>query len=290
MWKVLSAVREQGLSLILTSHGYADPLTWKMTSSGVRNSHATCVFGNLVREAPESSPDSTTRERAQSVLHHSLAYICVRLCYALSRAVTRCHALPHQGLTLATAGVSLVDYLTSGVRSERSERPAYHHHPNGLSVSMASEWRLAWLEDPNHRLRKTCMASRMEECEALCTRLAIMVDGRFRCLGSPQDLKNKFGNGSLPNFSLLSSPRRNSGYTVLVKVSKARKVPKAVRTLLELFPGTTLKVPNLDYIATQVYRGWLRGGGCGRSGALIIFGGRSGDGHALETVGFNTGW
>ena len=35
----------------------------------------------------------------------------------------------------------------------------------------------------------------MEECEALCTRLAIMVDGRFKCLGSPQHLKAKFGTG-----------------------------------------------------------------------------------------------
>ncbi|XP_004398889.1 PREDICTED: ATP-binding cassette sub-family A member 3-like [Odobenus rosmarus divergens] len=34
----------------------------------------------------------------------------------------------------------------------------------------------------------------MEECEAFCTRLAIMVKGRFKCLGSPQHLKNKFGN------------------------------------------------------------------------------------------------
>nr|XP_010596853.1 ATP-binding cassette sub-family A member 3-like [Loxodonta africana] len=34
----------------------------------------------------------------------------------------------------------------------------------------------------------------MEECEALCTRLAIMVKGKFVCLGSPQHLKNKFGH------------------------------------------------------------------------------------------------
>uniref|UniRef100_A0A8B9YPL7 ABC transporter domain-containing protein n=1 Tax=Bos mutus grunniens TaxID=30521 RepID=A0A8B9YPL7_BOSMU len=34
----------------------------------------------------------------------------------------------------------------------------------------------------------------MEECEALCTRLAIMVKGKFKCLGSPRHLKNKFGN------------------------------------------------------------------------------------------------
>ncbi|XP_041356253.1 phospholipid-transporting ATPase ABCA3-like [Gigantopelta aegis] len=47
----------------------------------------------------------------------------------------------------------------------------------------------------------------MDECEALCTRLAIMVNGRFRCLGNLQHLKHKFGQGytlivqlgSLPN-------------------------------------------------------------------------------------------
>lgn len=35
----------------------------------------------------------------------------------------------------------------------------------------------------------------MEECEALCTRLAVMVNGQFKCLGSPQHLKNRFGEG-----------------------------------------------------------------------------------------------
>jgi ABC-type multidrug transport system ATPase subunit len=35
----------------------------------------------------------------------------------------------------------------------------------------------------------------MEECEALCNRLVIMVEGRFKCLGSPSYLKNKFGIG-----------------------------------------------------------------------------------------------
>lgn len=36
--------------------------------------------------------------------------------------------------------------------------------------------------------------ARTEECDAFCTRLAIMVKGKFMCLGSPQHLKNKFGN------------------------------------------------------------------------------------------------
>ena len=35
----------------------------------------------------------------------------------------------------------------------------------------------------------------MEECEVLCSKLAIMVNGMFRCIGSPQHLKNRFGEG-----------------------------------------------------------------------------------------------
>nr|CAD7439812.1 unnamed protein product [Timema bartmani] len=35
----------------------------------------------------------------------------------------------------------------------------------------------------------------MEECEALCTRITIMVNGAFKCLGSSQHLKSKFGRG-----------------------------------------------------------------------------------------------
>jgi ATP-binding cassette subfamily A (ABC1) protein 3 len=47
--------------------------------------------------------------------------------------------------------------------------------------------------------KKECAVSltthSMEECEALCTRLGIMVGGRMRCMGGPQHLKNKFGQG-----------------------------------------------------------------------------------------------
>jgi ATP-binding cassette, subfamily A (ABC1), member 3 len=35
----------------------------------------------------------------------------------------------------------------------------------------------------------------MEECEALCTNLGIMVNGQFECFGSVQRLKSKFGQG-----------------------------------------------------------------------------------------------
>jgi ABC-type multidrug transport system ATPase subunit len=35
----------------------------------------------------------------------------------------------------------------------------------------------------------------MEECEALCSRIGILVGGRFKVLGSAQDLKDRYGNG-----------------------------------------------------------------------------------------------
>jgi ATP-binding cassette subfamily A (ABC1) protein 3 len=35
----------------------------------------------------------------------------------------------------------------------------------------------------------------MEECEALCPRIAIMANGKMRCVGSAQHLKTRFGQG-----------------------------------------------------------------------------------------------
>ena len=42
----------------------------------------------------------------------------------------------------------------------------------------------------------------MEECEALCTRIGIMVGGRLRCLGSAQHLKSRFGMGYQTDISV----------------------------------------------------------------------------------------
>uniref|UniRef100_A0A8C0MV26 ABC transporter domain-containing protein n=1 Tax=Canis lupus familiaris TaxID=9615 RepID=A0A8C0MV26_CANLF len=67
----------------------------------------------------------------------------------------------------------------------------------------------------------------MEECEALCTRLAIMVNGSFRCLGSPQHLKNRFGDG----------------YTVRIWLCQETHAHSAISDCLKLhFPGIQFKV------------------------------------------------
>ncbi|GLD95409.1 hypothetical protein PINS_up004053 [Pythium insidiosum] len=42
----------------------------------------------------------------------------------------------------------------------------------------------------------------MEECEALCSRVGIMVGGRLRCLGSIQHLKSRFGRGLMLELKL----------------------------------------------------------------------------------------
>ncbi|XP_043567483.1 phospholipid-transporting ATPase ABCA3 isoform X1 [Chiloscyllium plagiosum] len=66
----------------------------------------------------------------------------------------------------------------------------------------------------------------MEECEALCTRLAVMVNGQFKCLGSPQHLKNKFG----------------SGFTLLVKIHGDKPDLKPFKNFIETtFEGSILK-------------------------------------------------
>lgn len=66
----------------------------------------------------------------------------------------------------------------------------------------------------------------MEECEALCTRLAIMVKGQFRCLGSLQHIKNRFG----------------SGFTVKMYLTGASYDVDMISNFMQQnFPGTCLK-------------------------------------------------
>ncbi|ETN61053.1 ATP-binding cassette sub-family A member 3 [Anopheles darlingi] len=84
----------------------------------------------------------------------------------------------------------------------------------------------------------------MEECEALCTRLAIMVNGAFRCIGSAQHLKNKFSQGYLLTMKL---KRTASGGAVRAFVR-------------DTFAGAVLKEEYHNYltyhIATDPGRRW----------------------------------
>ncbi|XP_061620276.1 phospholipid-transporting ATPase ABCA1-like isoform X1 [Phyllopteryx taeniolatus] len=77
----------------------------------------------------------------------------------------------------------------------------------------------------------------MEECEALCTRMAIMVNGHFKCLGSIQHLKSRFGDG----------------YTVMVRVGGRPALLKPVEDFVEqTFPGSVLKEKHHNTLQYQL--------------------------------------
>ncbi|KAM3857848.1 phospholipid-transporting ATPase ABCA1 [Diretmus argenteus] len=77
----------------------------------------------------------------------------------------------------------------------------------------------------------------MEECEALCTRMAIMVNGRFRCLGSIQHLKSRFGDG----------------YTVIVRVGGSSPNLELVEDFVQQsFPGSILKEKHHNTLQYQL--------------------------------------
>nr|XP_012423161.1 PREDICTED: ATP-binding cassette sub-family A member 3-like [Odobenus rosmarus divergens] len=86
----------------------------------------------------------------------------------------------------------------------------------------------------------------MEECDALCTRLAIMVKGKFMCLGSPQHLKNKFGNVYI----------LKAKFKMDTDEKELENFKKYIATV---FPGSELKHENqgiLNYYIPSKDNGW----------------------------------
>ncbi|KAK2724560.1 phospholipid-transporting ATPase ABCA3-like [Artemia franciscana] len=87
----------------------------------------------------------------------------------------------------------------------------------------------------------------MEECEALCTRIAIMVNGTFQCLGSVQHLKSRFGKG----------------YTFIAKTQgglEEQNNSKKLKDFIEQqFPGSTIKDCHqnlVEYNIPDINGGW----------------------------------
>jgi len=74
----------------------------------------------------------------------------------------------------------------------------------------------------------------MEECEALCTRMAVMVNGRFQYLRSNQHLKTKFGEG----YSLVVKLRVGRGEQQGAVEAKTRALMHFVSST---FPSAHLK-------------------------------------------------
>ncbi|CAD5206396.1 unnamed protein product [Bursaphelenchus okinawaensis] len=69
----------------------------------------------------------------------------------------------------------------------------------------------------------------MEECEALCNRTAIMVQGKFYCIGTIQSLKERFGGG----------------YTLNVKLESDTDMKTCQKLVQEMLPDAKCMTSNL---------------------------------------------
>ncbi|CAL2043976.1 unnamed protein product [Caenorhabditis brenneri] len=85
----------------------------------------------------------------------------------------------------------------------------------------------------------------MDECEALCTELAIMVYGKFRCYGSCQHIKSRYG----------------SGYTLLIRLKNKMDAEKTKSMIQQTFRGCVLKeehILQLNYDIPRDGDSWSR--------------------------------
>lgn len=84
----------------------------------------------------------------------------------------------------------------------------------------------------------------MEECEALCTRIAIMVAGEFKCLGSVQHLKNNFSKGFV--------------LTIKMQLDNESNLYDIKNHVHGLFPSANLKEKYMDLLTFHVESSTLK--------------------------------
>ncbi|XP_053295252.1 uncharacterized protein abca12 isoform X4 [Pleuronectes platessa] len=129
----------------------------------------------------------------------------------------------------------ITDSYSCGTRRKLSTALALIGHPQILLLDEPSSgmdprtkrhlWKII-SEEVRGKCAVVLTSHSMEECEALCSRLAIMDKGQFRCLGSLQHIKNRFG----------------SGFTVRMYMAKASCDAEAITGFMQRrFPSTYLK-------------------------------------------------
>uniref|UniRef100_A0A3Q3JQ42 ABC transporter domain-containing protein n=1 Tax=Monopterus albus TaxID=43700 RepID=A0A3Q3JQ42_MONAL len=129
----------------------------------------------------------------------------------------------------------ITDGYSCGTRRKLSTALALIGHPQILLLDEPSSgmdprtkrhlWKII-SEEVKGKSAVVLTSHSMEECEALCSRLAIMVKGQFRCLGSLQHIKNRFGNG----------------FTVKMYMANASCDAQAITNFMQHhFPSTYLK-------------------------------------------------
>uniref|UniRef100_A0A3B3IKP6 ATP binding cassette subfamily A member 12 n=1 Tax=Oryzias latipes TaxID=8090 RepID=A0A3B3IKP6_ORYLA len=140
----------------------------------------------------------------------------------------------------------ITDGYSCGTRRKLSTALALIGHPQILLLDEPSSgmdprtkrhlWKII-SEEVKGKSAVVLTSHSMEECEALCNRLAIMVKGQFRCLGSLQHIKNRFG----------------SGFTVRMYLAEASCDVEAITDFMQRkFPSTYLKDQHFTMVEYHV--------------------------------------
>ncbi|VDK83637.1 unnamed protein product [Onchocerca ochengi] len=121
----------------------------------------------------------------------------------------------------------------------------------------------------------------MEECEALCTQIAIMTNGEFRCLGSTQHIKSNLRidvkialNANFEKVELTDKVasvaefikfhrinfRYGSGYSLAIRLSTSSQIEPTKELITKIFPDARLMdehILHLNYeLAMQKGQTW----------------------------------
>lgn len=69
----------------------------------------------------------------------------------------------------------------------------------------------------------------MDECEVLCDRIAIMANGRIRCMGTASDLKRRYAKGFQLTLKLPYERLQDQEYIERVKSHLANQFPNGLK-------------------------------------------------------------
>ncbi|OCT63757.1 hypothetical protein XELAEV_18044853mg [Xenopus laevis] len=170
---------------------------------------------------------------------------------------TRLHGIPEkkikpvslsllQKLQLVQYKDQITDGYSCGTRRKLSTAIALIGRPSILLLDEPSSgmdpktkrhlWKII-SEEIKEKCAVVLTSHSMEECEALCTRLAIMVKGKFQCIGSLQHIKGRFG----------------SGFTVKMHLKDSSVSVEALTSFMcRYFPNTYLKDQHFTMVEYHV--------------------------------------
>ena len=198
---------------------------------GVNGAGKTTTFGMLVGDIASSDGDAFLFDETETIsLHKNLKWFQSKLGYcpqfdALLTLITGEETLYFFARILGIPQENMkrdIDNLIGMVGLEKEAHQIAESYSGGtkrklsIAIALLGNPKVLLLDEPTtgidpisrRKIWKTLnyikknldcsillSSHSMDECEELCSRLAIMVSGRFRCLGSTQELKAKYGQG-----------------------------------------------------------------------------------------------